>query len=190
MSKRFAHIISHLLGPEVLWPIVIVLLLTATGWSSLTHWPVTFGFISVELLLPLGLFYVLHTLGLITDWDMTNVKERRLFFTVLIILHGASVGLLYYWATPLAWQLRLAMWVAQTIGTVVTFSWKISAHLALLAALITSCVVLFGWPWLLLGVVAPLLMWSRVALHKHTVAQTIAGATLTPLVMILVLWLF
>jgi membrane-associated phospholipid phosphatase len=67
-------------------------------------------------------------------------------------------------------------------GTVLLFFinlyWKISIHTMGIAGPTTVLIFVFGYWGALLGLLLPPVIWSRVYLKKHTVAQAIAGAVL------------
>lgn len=186
-----------MLSPEILWPIVIVGLFATQGLLTVMArpwlWSIYVFVLLVEVAVPFGLYIILRLTHRISDWDITNVKERRFYFTVLAIIHGLGIILLWRWliyvqATPGAMELatglqiylviRLLLWLVQTIGTIITFFWKISAHLIMYTSTVWLCTWLFPSAWLLLLVLwlgIPVLAWSRIYLHKHTLGQTIAG---------------
>ncbi|MEJ2749894.1 MAG: hypothetical protein P8183_18590, partial [Anaerolineae bacterium] len=61
-----------------------------------------------------------------------------------------------------------------------TIFWKISIHCTTSAASAILVWALLGTPAFLLTV--PMIIWSRVHLHRHTLLQTVAGAMLGSLV--------
>jgi hypothetical protein len=68
------------------------------------------------------------------------------------------------------------------VGTLFLFFinlyWKISIHTMGIAGPTTVLVFVFGYWGALLGLLLPPVIWSRVYLKKHTVAQAITGAIL------------
>jgi membrane-associated phospholipid phosphatase len=89
-------------------------------------------------------------------------------FVVLVTVHA-----------PL---LTTAIMLGYSLGTLLLFfinlSWKISIHTMGIAGPTTVLVFVFGYWGLLLGLLLPPVIWSRIYLKKHTVAQAIAGAVL------------
>jgi 5'-nucleotidase len=70
-----------------------------------------------------------------------------------------------------------ALCLQTTLIFAITTVWKISVHSAAAAATATLAWWLIGTPLpLLVGV--PIIAWSRVRLQRHSVAQTVAGASL------------
>ncbi len=94
------------------------------------------------------------------------------------------------WGTDLAWQIRLIVLAVEIMGTVVTFFWKISVHLAAFTLGVLMLNILFGWQWWWLFLLVPVLMWARIVRKKHTLMQTVAGTVLTLVVVSTALWWF
>jgi membrane-associated phospholipid phosphatase len=70
---------------------------------------------------------------------------------------------------------------------IINLRWKISGHSMGVAVPTTVLAFVFG-PWgLLCGLLLPPVMWSRVYLRRHTVAQVIAGALVSFALMGLIL---
>lgn len=179
MTQSVAKIISHLFSPFVVWPVFVGVLLLQTGLATSQQLSVLGPVVLCEFVLPIVWVMVLKRTGKVTDWEVTNVKERRWFFFGVLVCHALSLLVLYHWATPLAWSLRWLGLSLEIFGTGITWFWKISVHLAASSFVIVLVNILYGWQWWPLFLVLPLVMWSRVVRKRHTVMQTIAGAGLT-----------
>ena len=81
-------------------------------------------------------------------------------------------------------------------GVVLLFTskWKISVHTTGLSGPVGALILLLGPVGALFGIIYPVLIWSRVTLNKHTMAQAICGGVqgffLTVLEFYLFNWLF
>lgn len=190
MKQHVAKIISYGLDPSLMWPLFIILILLGTGLTDAEAQRVFMPLFLLELLAPVALLGYFHHIGKISDWEMTDVKERRLYFIYIIVLHTISFLCLYIWGNELAWQIRFIVLIIEIIGTVITFFWKVSIHLAAYTFVITSLNVLFGWQWWPLFLVIPFLMWARVVRKKHTVMQTVVGTGLAFGLMMMLLTVF
>ena len=179
MSKQTAKIISQALDPTVMWPLMIVMALLGTGLSSSQLEALVIPVLLLELILPIGLLVLFIQMKWVSDWEITNRAERGKYFITIVALHVLSVGAYYYWGNDFAWQFRLLLWVIQLVGTGITLFWKISIHTAAFGAAIFTLGYFFGAEWWWLYLLAPVLMWSRVARKKHTWMQTIAGLLAT-----------
>ena len=62
--------------------------------------------------------------------------------------------------------------------SIINLRWKISAHAAAMAGFAVLCFYLVGILGMLFLLGIPLMIWSRVLLHRHTLGQTIAGSLL------------
>jgi membrane-associated phospholipid phosphatase len=68
----------------------------------------------------------------------------------------------------------------------VTAFWKISIHTTAISALSIFLVALFGWQVSLTLLMVPLVAWARVRTHSHTLRQTIGGALVGAVFMLVV----
>lgn len=179
MKQQLAKIISYGLDPSLMWPLFIIIILLGTGLTEEQTQRVFMPLFILELLAPVALLGYFHRIGKISDWEMTDVKERRMYFTLVTVLHAISFICLYIWGNELAWQIRLIILAIEIVGTAVTYFWKVSIHLAAYTFVITTLNVLFGWQWWPLFLLILPLMWARVVRKKHTVMQTVVGAGLS-----------
>ena len=67
--------------------------------------------------------------------------------------------------------------------------WKISIHTMGIAGPTIVLIVVFGYWGALLALLLPPVIWSRIYLKKHTVAQALGGAAVGFLLTALALWL-
>ena len=177
-----ARIISHGLDPSLMWPLFIFMVLLGSGLAreqiAILLIPVFF----LEAVTPVGLVVLFKRMNIISDWEITNFKERRLLFSAVVVAHGISLVLFYFLGNELAFEIRLLAWLIQATGTLVTFYWKISVHTSSFTMVAFVLILLFGWMWWPVLLLIPPLAWSRVERKKHTWAQVIAGSGLTALV--------
>lgn len=178
MQELVAKSISHIFSPIIAWPIFLIILLY--------HQPTQLWLpvLIFEFVIPTILFSVFMKLKLISDLEITQVKERRLFFITLLASHLAATLYLWLAGSSTLGELRLLGLVIEIVGTAVTFFWKISAHLAANSFVIAVVMVVFGWQWWPLLLILPVVAWARVVRKKHTVLQTILGGVL-PFVIVL-----
>ena len=59
---------------------------------------------------------------------------------------------------------------------VITWWWKISIHAATLGGVLTMLTALYGIIVLPIFVLLLLVSWSRIVLHRHTLAQVVGGS--------------
>jgi len=68
--------------------------------------------------------------------------------------------------------------------------WKISVHAAFVAASVTVLTILHGSIGAVTAALLPPIVWARVELEHHSVAQVTAGALLAALIVVVVFYLF
>ena len=76
------------------------------------------------------------------------------------------------------------------IFMVINLWWKISLHTALVAALATVMVILYGFMGAISLVLLPLIAWARLELNHHSLAQVTCGALLAALVVAVEFYFF
>lgn len=193
MKTVVAKSISHIFSPLTLWPVLLLLLLQDAQRSGLDYHPILWLILGLELMLPVALLAAFMKAGLISDVDVTQVKQRRLFFILVLIGHVLSTYLIAQYGNSEVTNFRLWLLLIEVVGTAITFAWKISGHLAINSATVIALLIMVGeqgWPWLwLIWLILPIVAWSRVVLHKHTVAQTLAGGFLPIVMLYVVSWL-
>lgn len=179
MQQLLAKSISHIFSPIIAWPILMLILVYGTGLSAQQQSTVFLPLLLSDIVVPVLLLTVFRKLNLISDFEITQVRERRIYFLTILACHFISVVALWYLGNSLAGELRLLGWVMEIAGTAITFFWKISVHLAANSFLIAIVLVVFGWEWWPLLFILPIVAWARVVRKKHTIAQTVAGSVLT-----------
>jgi membrane-associated phospholipid phosphatase len=151
------------------------LLATPTAWL----WTAIYSILAVLVPL-LYVVWLFHT-GQVTDLDLRIREQRTRPLLVTLAAAITALVVLYLGAAP---RLLVALAGANTMQTAIflgiTRRWKISAHSAAAATLATLGWLLIGnqAQTLALTIGVPVIAWSRIRLHHHTPAQTIAGAAL------------
>ena len=111
-----------------------------------------------------------------TDSDISNREDR---FTPLIVgIISYFIGFLISLALGkdhFLTALLLCYSVNTGVVLLITFKWKISVHTTGLSGPVGALILLLGPIGALFGILYPILIWSRVTLEKHTLAQAIAG---------------
>lgn len=118
-------------------------------------------------------------------WDGHHVRNREgRLVPMLLALTSTLLGLavLLLGGPRDLVALDVAMLTTLLVCTVITQWWKISLHSAVAGGATATMVLLYGPLALVLVPLVALIMWSRVIVRDHTVAQTIAGALVGPAV--------
>lgn len=114
-----------------------------------------------------------------TDLDITDRTKRTvpLIFAICSYLLGFLV-LLWYGAPAIVSAFMLIYGTNTLIILIINFYWKISIHAMGIAGPTAAFIFTFGAVGVLMGLIIPLVMWSRLKLKKHTPLQVIAGSLL------------
>lgn len=158
-------------------------------------------FITVELISLV--FTSVMPLIIILYWAKKNggdidISKRSARFTPLIVgIISYFIGfLIAYLLNVDNFLILLLLCYATNTGVVLLFTlkWKISVHTTALSGPVAALILLLGPIGALFGIIYPILIWSRVLLKKHTLAQAIAGGVqgffLTVVEMYLFMYLF
>ena len=179
IKHKWASFISDVTIP----PVIAVVMFSLINYSLLRG----FAFIAVTFITTL--FAAIVPLSMLLIWktrtrakfdlDVPVRKERNhpLLFASASYLIGTAV--LVDMHAPL---LIIILMFGYFAGTMFLFFinlyWKISIHTMGIAGPTTVLVFVFGYWGILLGLLLPPVIWSRVYLKKHTVAQAVTGAIL------------
>lgn len=161
MKQSIATIISRVFDPFIMLAVVIVILLSHTR----VFVP---AFISI-VILPFVLFFIAWKTKRVSDWDITDRRERPMLFWSLTAIEIINIVVFKLW-------FLIPMILAFVGFSFITHFWKISGH-AFASALATGILISrFGWHWWPVLFIVPLVVWSRVVRKNHTLPQGIAGA--------------
>lgn len=188
-SERFARHWSDILNPLYLSPPLFVI----SGWlvgSDLFSLATVFGISLTSLTFaPWMYLTVLTRRGRIEGFDVLNRTDRPSIYAFGLACYVAAIVLLWMAdITPKSHYIFICL--VYFINTLIFFGinkfTKISVHSASIATvgtLITTFIPLtqtglVAFAVLLFAVMTGIMIWSRVVLNCHTLAQAISGATL------------
>lgn len=172
-----AEVISWLFFPPLVGTVFFIFLIFwySTDLNQGLRWLVAIS--PFLMFIPLVFFAISYKLGWISDIDLSHRQERPTFLLVFVISLFAAAVILYFLHVPLKFFVYVfSGLVMMVIASLITLSWKISFHTAVITSVVTAIVILGGfkfWPLLLL---IPLVGWARVALNRHTPWQAVGGA--------------
>ena len=185
--ETIAEVTTRILSPVTSLLIGIIIVFreyVSTGSHMAYDWlAVAIGM----LLLAVGTLIIFMKTGLVSNWDITDRKQRPKFlglvtvYIVILILITAWMG--YVGALPILFLLAIAV----AIATAITLFWKVSFHTfaVTLITLLISAKYCENYVYLLL-VLPFITAWSRIVLGKHTIYQAFGGIILG----IAVMWLW
>jgi membrane-associated phospholipid phosphatase len=140
-------------------------------------------------LMPYLFILLLYKSGRISDLQIQKRKER--LYPLLVINLSVIAGFCVLLATSPA-KLLLTVYsiylVSLPVISLITFFWKISFHSSYITLFSIIYLIVFG-KWAVATVVLiPLVGWSRIKLKKHTLAQVVAGISITAFAALSVLY--
>ena len=189
--RRIANLISNILNPFLV-SLILILLLSLGATSSILdalRWSLILIALSI-LPVYLAIIYLVRSGRL--DSVFTNVRRQRL--KIYLLAGGwAAVGcvvLLYLKAPPGLMAASVTGLSTVVIFMCINLWWKISLHTAFIAASVTLLVILYGWVAMVAIVLIPLMFWARMELKRHSLAQVVAGALLSTLIVAVVFRIF
>lgn len=189
---KIAKIISTLTNPPIICiPLFLIICLILT-WKNPSNDFLTLELISIIFtsILPLAII-LLWARKIGTDNDISNRTDR---FTPLIIgIISYFIGFLISYFLNLDHFLTVLL-LCYSVNTgvvlLITSKWKISVHTTALSGPNAALILLLGPFGALFGILYPLIIWSRVLLKKHTLAQAIAGGVQGFFLTVLEMYLF
>ncbi len=126
-----------------------------------------------------------------TDKDISNSSDRYMPLIVGIISYFIGFLICYIFKLDNFLTCLLLCYSINT-GVVLLFTskWKISVHTTGLSGPVAALILLLGPVGALFGLIYPVLIWSRVLLKKHTMAQAISGGVQGFFLTVLEMYLF
>ena len=179
-KRKIAETISTITQPPIitipLFLIICMVLSFENGTFSLSKF-LTLELISLVFtsLLPMAII-LLWAKRINTDRDISNREDRFVPLVIGIVSYfiGVLVSLILN-ADNFLTLLLLCYAVNTGVVLLITFRWKISVHTTGISGPIAALILLLGPIGAVFGVIYPIVIWSRVLLKKHTLAQAICG---------------
>lgn len=176
-ATLLATVLTEIASPGVL--ITVQVLLAAWHSTPSVRSAAAFGLLAVAFASIIPMSYVVFG-ARIGRWANHHIPVRRHRLVPMCVgLASLVCGALVLTAAGAPWYLTKVM-IINVVGlaalTVITVSWKVSAHTAMATATVTMLFFVAGPPAAIL-VPAPLATgWSRLRLRAHTPAQVAVGA--------------
>lgn len=173
---RLAKTISAFTNPPIICiPLFLIICLTLS-WSNLWEFP-TLELISIVFASILPMVIILYWAKRTgNDNDISNRKDRKI--PLIIGTVSYFIGFMiskFLGLNDFLTFLLLCYCINTFIVMLITTQWKISVHTTGLSGPVCALIILLGPVGAIFGLIYPLLIWSRVTLKKHTMAQAITG---------------
>lgn len=189
MQRFFSLVVSVVLQPLVIPTLVFGLVLfvvpEATSLPDSSKRPVFYLITLSTLVIPMVTVLGLRLSGVLKSVHMADQKDRGIPFTMTSIYYVLTVYFLYQkqGLDPILWQVLAMITLTIILLTLVTFFWKMSAHMTGMGGLIAAVLVLgFKFPtfhplYPLLGslVLAGLVGSVRLYLEAHRPIEVYVG---------------
>jgi hypothetical protein len=191
MKTRLAHLISNLLNPFAIGLVVILVLAFESSASPADAFKWSLIMIGI-CVLPVYVASVYLVRAGQLDGIFSNRRRQRtkIYF---IGIACAGVGYLLLWLLGAPDELLAALAAALSSSALfmaINTVWKISVHTAFVMGAAILLIILYGWVGAIALAMVPLTVWARMELSQHSLAQALAGAVLSGLIMVTVFYLF
>jgi hypothetical protein len=178
-KRKWAVLISNVTIP----PVIAVFMFSVINYALLRGFPfvaVTFITTLFAAILPLSVLLIWETrTNAKFDLDIPARTDRNHPLLVASASYLIGTVVLVAVHAPLLTTVVMFGYFAGTLFLFfINLYWKISIHAMGIAGPTTVLVFVFGYWGVLLGLLLPPVIWSRVYLKKHTLAQALTGAIL------------
>ena len=194
-KQKVAKAISAVTNPPIICIPLFLIICTVLSFENGTFNISKFAVLELISLiftsaLPLAII-LLWAKRIGTDMDISNRSDRYMPLIIGIIsyLIGFMICIIFNLDHFLT---ALLLCYATNTGVVLLFTikWKISVHTTALSGPVAALILLLGPLGAIFGVIYPVLIWSRVLLKKHTLAQAISGGVQGFFLTVLEMYLF
>ncbi|MFF4409832.1 hypothetical protein [Streptomyces sp. NPDC001404] len=173
-----ARVVTDVLQPRN----VLLIGMLGIGYAAAGHWTGIFWGLLGALcagIIPAAYIEWERKRGTWGDRHVVDRTKRAPIFVVILVSIGTGSTVMVLGHAPTGILVAMiALW-AMTIGLLsVNTVWKISVDSAVASAVVAILATVHSPWWLLAYALTIAVCWSRVALGYHTVAQTVAGASL------------
>lgn len=175
--SAWARLVSDILSPPVIWG-VLAFPVTFRAAESLTQaliWAATYA--ALVCVMPAVYIGLMVWRGHISDIHMRVRAQRIRPFLVSLVGTGLAWAVLTWMGAPdLVPLFALFSLVQIAVMLLITLWWQISMHSMSITGAVVVTGVLYGLvPALILSPLIPVVGAARIRLHRHTLAQVVAG---------------
>jgi membrane-associated phospholipid phosphatase len=172
-----ARTVSDLFSPAAL----AVPCLMLGVWASEVPGTYWYALLYFLIAVPIPVAYVvwLVTSGRAPDFHLPDRRDRTVPFILALATAATAAALLIYFGAPAVFMAPVITALAETLLLfLITLFWQISIHTATTAGLVTFAVLAIGGGAVMFLLLVPLVMWARIYLGRHTLAQAVGGVCL------------
>lgn len=191
MKRRLAHITSAVLNPFIIG-IAVMVFLSFQSTSSLSDglkWSLLL--IGFTVLPVFALLVFLVHKEKVDDIFVKVRRQRNWIYLLASVCTITCSAILFSLGAPLVLLATMvAALFAMLIFMIINLAWKISLHTAFAAGSVAVLTILYGATGAISAGLLPPIAWARIELKYHSLAQTVAGALLSAMIVIVVFYLF
>lgn len=173
--RTLARALTDVLNPFVIFTALFIVV--ALAESPLSK---ALLYTGVELLAAAavaGFVLLMRRRARVGDFWISARAERLTPALFLLSAFAALLGALWLLGAPEdLLLLTLSMGLASAAVALLTLFFKASAHCTVAGHAATAGLLLLGPPGIIFAIVLPLVVWARVSLGAHTLAEALAGA--------------
>lgn len=173
-KEKIANIISNVFNAYIGILLSYILVIFVDN-NNIPNW-ISIIVLSTIILSIVPIFF--KQLGLISDFEVSNRKERPLYNLAMLIPTLVIISIALSTNSYLFLITSIIIFLSIAILGIVSIFWKMSGHLLSLSILFSIASILF-FKWYLPIIFLIILIsvaWSRVELKRHTILQTIIGS--------------
>ncbi len=182
MRLKLAKFISAVSNPIFVIPLGIILLLVKPNLAAGIPLPALFAFFTFEVVAPLGFFMYSLSSGKIADLEITKKEERYRLYLFTVACWFTGLILISFYGSEFLFNILLILTLLAYLFAIMTVITKISVHVGTTTALALLVNLFFGFNYLPLFLLVPLVAWSRIKLGYHSYWQ-VWSAIILPLIL-------
>jgi len=180
MKKRVASITASVLNPFILG-LVIILIVSFNASATISEgikWSLILLALSVLPVVVLSILLV--RTGHLDGVFNSRRNQRHRIYAAIVSLGIISIIVLVWLKAPApVLALSIIGFSSSVLYAIINLWWKISLHAALVSALVTILVILYGAIVLVSCLLVPMVIWARTTGKQHTIGQGAIGTVLT-----------
>lgn len=175
-------VISRVFDPPV---IIALLTVLAVSLSDLSHQGILFFVLLLPVMFGLPLAYFIWKLRTrqVTNWDITNRKERIYPLLTFLGFILVDIVLVSWLDNPFLLNVFVLFFLWILGFFFITLLFKISGHSGMTTLAVGLILQWFGWSVWPVILAIPLVCWARVTRKDHTVFQVVAGVVYSLLIL-------